>query len=130
MAYGLLAPFVHAAAVLVMMPGTVPGTASEPRSAAGSEVVADRRAAALVSTATLSTVYERTEVVVSRRTRVSPLESQSNPKTPSTVRAGYGSGSRAPIALSVAVVIRVVTVPPVPPVRPGTGGAASRNPTP
>ncbi|HEV7624216.1 MAG TPA: hypothetical protein VGO26_08775 [Amnibacterium sp.] len=55
-AYGLLAPLVHAAAVLVMMAGTVPGTARDPRSAAGTDVPAERSAAALGSTATLSTV--------------------------------------------------------------------------
>ncbi|HET6826442.1 MAG TPA: hypothetical protein VFH64_10995 [Amnibacterium sp.] len=71
-----------------MIDGTFPGTTSAPRSAAGSDVVAERRADGLASTARLSTVYERTEAVESRRTRVRPRESQSKPKTPSTRRAG------------------------------------------
>ncbi|HEV7624215.1 MAG TPA: hypothetical protein VGO26_08770 [Amnibacterium sp.] len=67
---------------------------------------------------------------MSRRTSVRPRESQSKPKTPLTVRAGYGSGSRWPIAVSSAATMRVVTLVREPAARPGTGGATSRTPTP
>src|SRR3954471_7995215 len=101
------------------MAGTEPGTASDPRSAAGSDVVSVRSRSALVSTAVLVTEYEWIVVVVSRRTRVRPREGHAKANTPPPCRAGYGGGGRCPVGVSVAAVMFVVIDFP-PTVRPGT----------
>ncbi|WP_375401245.1 hypothetical protein [uncultured Amnibacterium sp.] len=55
-AYGVAAPFVQAAAVLVIRPGTVAGRSSDWSSPAGDGLVAARSCAAVARTSLLWTV--------------------------------------------------------------------------